>query len=260
MYHLLVADFDQTLLDSDEAIPLSTMVEIDRIRKNGTLFAVATGRILRSVLEYNRDFPFLDYVVACNGAYVYDVSKGVAIFKKSVGATIIRKIKKMYGDCDIYFCTTMDWNLCQRDIVFSEFLGTRQTYSSFYDKYKDEIYKMEVHFKTKKERDNAYNELEELKVKATYNKQMYGKKDYLIEITAFGIHKKTGIEKICKQEKIKLAEVVAIGDSDNDISMISACGVGVAVSNATKDLKRIADLKTTSNETKGVERVIKKLF
>ena len=260
MYHLLVTDFDQTLLDSDEAIPLSTMVEIDRIRKSGVLFAVATGRILRSVLEYNRDFPFLDYVVACNGAYVYDVSKGISIFKKSVGTAIIRKIKKMYGDCDIYFCTTMDWHLCQKDIVFSEFLGTRQSFTSFYEKYKDEIYKIEVHFKTKKERDSAYQELEELKVKATYNKQFYGKKDYLIEFTAFGIDKKIGIDKICKREKIKLSEAVAIGDSDNDISMVASCGVGVAVSNATKDLKKIADLKTASNDTKGVEKIIKKLF
>ena len=57
MYKLFVSDFDGTLIDSDEAIPLSTMVEIDRIRKLGVKIVIATGRILKSILEYNKDFP-----------------------------------------------------------------------------------------------------------------------------------------------------------------------------------------------------------
>ena len=62
MYKLFVSDFDGTLIDSDEAIPLSTMVEIDRIRKLGVKIVITTGRILKSILEYNKDFPFFDYV------------------------------------------------------------------------------------------------------------------------------------------------------------------------------------------------------
>lgn len=58
MYKLFVSDFDGTLINSEEAIPLSTMVEIDRIRKLGVKFCIATGRILKSILDYNRDFPF----------------------------------------------------------------------------------------------------------------------------------------------------------------------------------------------------------
>ena len=64
MYKLFVSDFDGTLIDSDEAIPLSTMVEIDRIRKLGVKIVITTGRILKSILEYNKDFPFLDYVIS----------------------------------------------------------------------------------------------------------------------------------------------------------------------------------------------------
>ena len=86
MYKMIVSDFDGTLIDSDEAIPLSTMVEIDRIRKLGVKFVVATGRILKSVLDYNRDFPFLDYVISCDGAYVYDVSNRKTLYKKPLGS------------------------------------------------------------------------------------------------------------------------------------------------------------------------------
>ena len=46
------------------------MLEVDRIRKNGILLAIATGQVMRSVLDYNRDFPFVDYVISCNGAYI----------------------------------------------------------------------------------------------------------------------------------------------------------------------------------------------
>lgn len=260
MYRLLVSDFDQALLDSDEAIPLSTMIEIDRIRKLQVLFVVATGRINRSVLDYNRDFPFLDYVISCNGAYVYDVFKEKVLFKKNIGTSIIKKIKKFYLEQSICFCTSMDYYLCKKDVVTSEFLGTSQSFSSFYEKYKDDIYKIEVYFKTKKARDQAYDELDELKFKATYYKKKNVTYGYSIEITASAVHKKQALDKICKQEHISLSEVVAVGSSDTDISMVSASGVGVAVSNACKEVKKVAQMKTASNDTKGVEKIIKKLF
>ena len=56
MYKLIVSDFDGTLVDDDLAIPLSTMLEIDRVRRMGILFTIATSRCLGDILYYNRDF------------------------------------------------------------------------------------------------------------------------------------------------------------------------------------------------------------
>ncbi len=264
MYKMLVSDFDGTLLDRDEAIPLSTMVEIDRIRKNGCLLTIATGRVLSSVLDYNRDFPFIDYIISCNGAYIYDVNRSKVLYKKSIMPSMIKKIKKMYGDNAIYFCTSKGWNLLTKDRDKKEKLGDKEyfidDFLEFYNANKENIYKIEIFFKNKKMRDNAFSEMEELKLKVNINKQTINKNQYAIEVTMLGIDKMLGVEKICKKEKISVSEVIAIGDGSNDISMIKNVGMGVAVSNASRELKSVAVMKTSSNDAKGVEKVIKKLL
>ena len=50
--------------------------------------------------------------------------------------------------------------------------------------------------------------------------------------------------------------MIAIGDAANDISMIEYAGLGVAMANASEDVKKVADLITVSNEEDGVAKVI----
>ena len=57
-----------------------------------------------------------------------------------------------------------------------------------------------------------------------------------------------------------MEHTMAIGDSENDYSMINAAGIGVAMANATDDVKAIADHITTSNEENGVGEAIKKFI
>lgn len=263
MYKLLVSDFDGTLLDSDEAIPLTTMVEIDRIRKTGSLIAISTGRVLKSVMDYNRDFPFIDYVISCNGAHVYDVNNKKVIYKKNVLPSIMKKIKKLYGEYDIAFCDTDYWYILHgknKERELEERERKIKDFDSFYEKNKTNICKVEILFDDKKTRDHVYDEIKELKLKVTINKFIYNNYMYGVEITHQDVDKLIGIKKICTKNKISLSEVVGIGDSDNDISTIKNVGMGVCVSNASKDIKKIAKMKTSSNDTKGVEKVIKKLF
>ena len=130
-----------------------------------------------------------------------------------------------------------------------------------YDLYnKSNIYKVEILFDDKKTRDSVYEEINELGLKVTSNKFIYNNYMYGVELTHKDVDKLIGLKKICTKNKISLSEVVGIGDSDNDIFTIKNVGMGVCVSNAPKDIKKIAKMKTSSNDTKGVEKVIKKLF
>ena len=55
---------------------------------------------------------------------------------------------------------------------------------------------------------------------------------------------------------IDVSKTVAIGDYDNDISMIQAAKLGIAVSNAVPELKKVADCITVSNDENAIARVI----
>ena len=58
--------------------------------------------------------------------------------------------------------------------------------------------------------------------------------------------------------KIPREAVICVGDSENDMSMIQFAGLGVAMGNADKEIKEIAQFVTLSNEEDGVAKVIEK--
>ena len=57
-----------------------------------------------------------------------------------------------------------------------------------------------------------------------------------------------------------MKDVVAIGDSYNDIRMVKRAGLGVAVENSCSSLKEVSDEETTSNNALGVEKILDKIW
>lgn len=78
----------------------------------------------------------------------------------------------------------------------------------------------------------------------------------LYEILPKGISKGTALKKLCEVLGIPLSQSIAIGDYNNDIGMLRAAGIGVAVANASEDAKAAADYVTVSNEEHAIARVI----
>jgi hypothetical protein len=78
-----------------------------------------------------------------------------------------------------------------------------------------------------------------------------------LELNPKGISKASGMRKVCELLGITMSEVVAMGDSMNDLSMIRAAGLGVAMGNAQDGVKAAADLVTATNDEHGVAKVIR---
>ena len=74
------------------------------------------------------------------------------------------------------------------------------------------------------------------------------------------ISKGNAMAGLCKFLKIDLKDTVAIGDKINDISMIKMAGLGVAMGNATEDVKKVADFITTTNDEDGVAKVLENIL
>jgi hydroxymethylpyrimidine pyrophosphatase-like HAD family hydrolase len=67
-----------------------------------------------------------------------------------------------------------------------------------------------------------------------------------------GVNKATGLAAVLSELGIGADRVVGVGDAENDHSLLSACGLGVAVSNAVPALKKSADLVTAGARGQGV--------
>jgi hypothetical protein len=84
--------------------------------------------------------------------------------------------------------------------------------------------------------------------------------DTLLEISAIGVSKATGLARLCQRLGVDRADVIAFGDMPNDLPLLAWAGHAVAVANAHPQVIAAADEVTASNDESGVARVIERLF
>lgn len=83
---------------------------------------------------------------------------------------------------------------------------------------------------------------------------------FYLEIIPRSINKGQGVRDICRALGFETGEVIAFGDAENDIPMLRAAGVGVAMGNADAEVKAAADLVTRSNNEDGIAFALEQLL
>lgn len=101
MYKIVVTNF-ATLIDKDEAISTDIMLAIEKIRSQSK-FVITTNKTYQEILDYNRSFPFIDYIIALNGAYLYDVNNQKCLYQKKINQQNIQKILSLFPKENLTF-------------------------------------------------------------------------------------------------------------------------------------------------------------
>src|SRR5699024_9673830 len=83
---------------------------------------------------------------------------------------------------------------------------------------------------------------------------------FFLEILQTGLSKGNAVKQLAEMLSIEREEIMCIGDGENDLSMIEYAGCGVAMANATPNVKKVADFHTLSKDDSGVAYAIKKLI
>ena len=234
------------------------MIELDKIRNKGVLFCITTSKSARIVIDYDKDFPFIDYVVAFNGSYVVDLINNKVLLDKSLGIGIVKKIYKIFKDKDLCFYTLDNCNYTG-DYCDKDFSKKINNIDGFFVENKKGIYKIKIIFDSSKWCKDAVKKLKELELKI----DIYAKEEndkFIIEITNSMCSKLLGVETICKSKKINLEEVFAVCSSVSSLDLVKTVGYGCSVSNGFDKLKKCAKTVTCSNEENGVEKIIKEVF
>ena len=231
MTRMVISSFYYTLINSEESIETSTMLEIDRIRSKNILFTIITNRHLKEILYYNRDFPFIDYVISLNGAHVYDLTNNKCIIENHLDKNIVSKIKKLFPNNKIIYYTEEN---------------------EFEEQPNEKVLKIEIEV-SKKELKLINN----LKQENIYTSILKYDNKYYIEITKNSIEE--SIIKLLNKLKINKSEVVSIIGNESEKDIINLIEKTYVVSNAPKELKLLANNKTKSNDKKGVEQVLMRL-
>jgi len=234
MIKMVVSSFYNTLIDKEEAIPTSTMLEIERLRSKGIIFAVCTNRLYQEVLDYNRDFPFLDYIISLNGGYIYDVGKGKCLSKNKITSSSLSKIKKLFEEYPITYYTE------NQAITKETELGDKN------------IYKIEIEIQTEEEKEK----LQKLNVESSI---LYYQDKKILEITSNKSSMFSGVDQVALKTGSNLKDIIGICANESDYSLVKNIARSYIMKNSCDKLKKITKKITTSNEEKGVENILKRI-
>lgn len=264
-YKLVAIDMDGTLLNSEKQISERTRKAIENAKIQGTHIVICTGRILKSALYYSESLGLKNPLIACNGAIIVDEDRNV-IYEKALEREKIREISNLAKLEDIY-CHFYDKSNFYSNIRSKEVL-------KFYNEGSEEVNIAVNVFDDIEEImevqdlnvykfifiDNNRDKLNKLREKLDKLGNINTTSSWINNIEAMGLNVSKGeaLKVLCKKLNIEPEEVIAIGDSENDLSMLKFAGLGVAMENGDKLIKEYSDHITDSNDENGVAKVIEK--
>jgi len=267
---ILFSDLDATLLNDRKEIEGDTAAAIDEMLKQGSVFAICTGRPLASARAVAAQFG-LDrsgcYIAAYNGGVLYDPSLDQVISYASIPLEVVRKMFRKAEHAGLYIHTydrRDDTVLARRrtrelDAYISHTKLPPRTGTDIPDKMAGEPAKMIVISLDDHERLVQFWEENAEWSKDTLN-SFFSCEQYL-EYCPSGISKGAAVEKLCEYLDIPVEASVAAGDERNDIAMLKAAGVGAAPRNAHPLAKEAAGYVCRKDHNAGaVGEIIQKFF
>ena len=265
-------DIDGTLVNDRKSVLKSTKDAIKIVKEQGVLVGVATGRGPFFVKDLMEDLN-LDFAVTYNGQYIF--TKDKVLFTSPISKLHLRQLityaKKegkeialgtkdaMVGSKIMSFGMG---SFSQRISRFVPSVLTRTVSHSFNrlvskivpQKEEDLLYLMNqpiyqvLMLMTPEESEKAAADFDDLKLTRS--------NPFAVDIINRGNSKLEGIRRVGKEYGFDLNQVMAFGDSDNDLEMLAGVGMSVAMGNGSSSVKEVAKHITTSNQQDGIHKAL----
>ncbi len=261
MKKLFITDLDGTLLNDAKIIPCSTIKAIEKFSiKND--FVIATGRNMPMIKSILKDLIPVNKVICSGGAVVYDIKSKEVLFEKFHNRLTIEKIVEISEQYNVPI------NLYSKEKIYYFKKGIRieQLLKKNEQLEDNEQIKLQQ-IKNIQEIKEVINKIvfvfqeEQIELKneirnkcKEYNLNCLFSADNLLDILPVGVNKATAIKYLKDKEDYKLT--IAAGDNENDLSMLENVDISVAVENATQDIRTKASIITSSNNQKGIEKIL----
>ena len=264
-YKLLASDFDNTLLRSDGTVSRDTLDAIRKYQSLGGKFLICTGRMFASIRREASLLGISGDVIAYNGGIVGDIDTGEIKYQSLIPLDISLeivdylesrgKIVHLYINDTLYINKANPYTdyYCKECKVQATPVGNLVDYLN-----KVKICPNKILLIDEPSEIDKYSDI--LASKGAGRYLVAKSAPNLLDIEGYGTSKGVAIKHIASLYGIDATECVCFGDSPNDISMLKVAGVGVAVDNATDEVKKVADYITDSCDNDGVKKVIDKII
>lgn len=262
---LVMSDLDDTLLYKGEIASEDNIVAIEKLIDNKIMFVPTTGRYFKGIPEYFRNHKDIEFVVSSNGSLITNIKTNEVIMRKGIDKQLLYEVIKTVNDDLFRIMVTYDGGITIDERLYNNIhFKNNEFYKNLIKNAKvvddilkyinetdDFIKKIDLGFEDFSVRDRLYEELQSIKELAIVSSHPSN-----IEITSSEASKGNALLFLQNYLNIDNSEIFAIGDNDNDISMLSNAGVSVSVNNASEHVKSHSDYTTSNVEDGGFSQAI----
>jgi Cof subfamily protein (haloacid dehalogenase superfamily) len=256
---LIALDLDGTLMDKSRIIPERTRSAVRRATQKGCLVTIATGRGFESAAHFARELGINAPLICCQGALIQDYRDGTIIHTATIPLEVARDV--------IAFSQL-------RELEAQVFLEDGRTYMNQASSTIETIARVSglqvvgvadlFHWLSRPplkfmfmEREELVPDLvQELQARFDGTLQVVQSWYHLVEATGPDVSKGEALARLAAHLGVEQAATMAIGDQDNDVSMIAWAGLGVAMGDGSPAAKAVADLIAPSLAAEGAAGAI----
>ncbi|MFC4023884.1 Cof-type HAD-IIB family hydrolase [Oceanobacillus longus] len=233
---LIALDMDGTLLSDNHEVSERTVKAIEDAMNQGIHVVLSTGRGFQTCYPYAEQLKLQSYLITANGGQVWTVGKEL-LDQHLLETQLIEKLYNLGTQVGVNM-----WMISTSGVFRGE------APENFYDY---EWLKFGCESQDKQKLDIMVQELSHYEGLELTNSLPTN-----MEANPKGVSKARALHFLCDKIGITMKEVMAVGDSLNDIKMIQEAGIGVAMGNAQEAIKNVANHITDSNNEDGVAKAI----
>ena len=259
-YRIVATDLDGTLLNTDSKVSPENWDAIRIMTEKGVHVVPSSGRTLYEIPEYIRENPYVRYVSYSDGASVYDTLKKEIVVDLTIPQP---KANKLFDVLDEYETDISVRHRGKSYVDADRNTPEFHTYHRMQEGYQQFVYEFDIpiqqfdqicHSLDSVEMICAYFHSEEELIACRNRLEKMG--DYTVasswpgnlEIYDKRAGKGNALLELAKYLGIDPTQTIAVGDSPNDIDMVTKAGLGLAMGNARQELKAIADQTICTND------------
>lgn len=285
-FKLLVLDIDGTIITNDRRLTRRTIEAIQRVKAAGIKVTVATGRQHPSAVHIARAIGINAPLISSDGSMIQDLSTGeteIYPLDKEKAKRAVKMAEKYKGfRVEVFFEKTRyhagegyKRRLLKKYLtppLRHSILGTLYYIRDFVcvpveDKgdidrtiaaIQEDPLKLAVYGYGPPEELVRYRQ--ELSDEFGSEISMTTALTHCVDVLEKGVSKAQGIAVVAEKLGISSEQVITVGDNLNDIEMIQYAGLGVAMGNASQQVKERADYVTATNEEEGLAQFLEKLL
>lgn len=247
-YDAMLFDVDKTLTNSQRVIADETKEAIKSLERNHFTLGMCTGRHFGVLHRMNFTFfPSNSFHVVSGGAQIVK-NDGEIVWEQCLSSDVALEIA-LWADQEGYPLDFQNGSNFYGNESDKE-LQLSRGYGEIKDYRENQNWNLPI-LTIYKINENFLNFLSTKKNIAYKKMTSYSGFPY-VDITPIGVNKATALKEWSKITGIQLDRVIGFGDSENDIEFLQTVGWGVAMGNATEEVKNIADEVTLSCDANGV--------